>query len=250
MPRIRTLKPEHRQHRKVGPLSHLSYRLWIGMICEADDHGRLVAEPLQLRATIFAYHPKVNASHIESALMEIESTGLIRTYCVGGTRYADFPSWTDHQKVEHPAKAKLPEYQHSENSLMNPHEDSRGLASIRGGSERKGKDQGKEWKGGEDTALPEKPATPPSAHMDRIAFQIPVSITLALDRAPHLGDTKALRTPGWWQAEIRANPGVNMATEILKAEAWITAHPEKHYRKLSNFLHNWLGRADRPLDGD
>ena len=41
MPRIRTLKPEHRQHRKLGPLDHLTYRLWVGMILEADDAGRL-----------------------------------------------------------------------------------------------------------------------------------------------------------------------------------------------------------------
>ena len=44
MPRIRTLKPEHRQHRKVGALDHVSYRLWVGMILEADDEGRLVCE--------------------------------------------------------------------------------------------------------------------------------------------------------------------------------------------------------------
>jgi hypothetical protein len=116
VPRIRTLKPEHRQHRKIGPLDHVTYRLWVGMILEADDWGRLVCEPEQLRVIVFGYHPKVTRSVVDDSLTALESSGLIRRYRVGGVTYADFPSWRDHQVISHPAKSKLPEYQDSRNA--------------------------------------------------------------------------------------------------------------------------------------
>ena len=77
-------------------------------------------------------------------------------------------------------------------------------------------------------------------------FAIPSQILHALERAPRLGAVAPLRVPAFWQAELRANPGVELDRELLKAEAYLVAHPEKHYRKLGTFLHGWFGRADRP----
>src|SRR5262245_34764673 len=112
MPRIRTLKPEHRQHRKVGVLSHREYRLWVGMICEADDDGRLVAEATQLRVLIFPYLPRVRVADIEEDLSTLEKAGLIRRYVDSrtGTSYADFPSWNDHQVINKRKPSKLPSF--------------------------------------------------------------------------------------------------------------------------------------------
>jgi len=84
-------------------------------------------------------------------------------------------------------------------------------------------------------------ASPPTS-----SFAIPSQILHALERAPRLGAVAPLRAPAWWQAELRANPGVELDRELLKAEAYLVAHPEKHYRKLGTFLHGWFGRADRP----
>ena len=90
MPRIRTLKPEHRQHRKVGPLSDREYRLWVSMILEAEDSGRLVCDATQLRAVTWPYHPRVSAAHVEAAIQGLACTGMIRLYEHHGVRYADF----------------------------------------------------------------------------------------------------------------------------------------------------------------
>lgn len=108
MPRIRTLKPEHKQHRKVGMLTDREYRLWIGMITEADDEGRLVADAAWLKGVIFTYQPRVTAKQIADALATLESVGLIDLYTFGDTKYAQFPSWKDHQRVDHPSASKLP----------------------------------------------------------------------------------------------------------------------------------------------
>src|SRR6266478_4836569 len=54
-PRIRSLKPEALQHRKVGRLSDRSFRLWLGLITQADDEGRMIWDPAQFRLLVFGY---------------------------------------------------------------------------------------------------------------------------------------------------------------------------------------------------
>jgi hypothetical protein len=108
MPRSRVFKPEHRQHRKVGPLSDAEYRLWCSMILEADDAGRFVCDANQLRVQTWGYHPAVKVKTVETAIRRIDGLGLIHTYEIDGVRYAFFPSWSDHQKPKYPTPSKLP----------------------------------------------------------------------------------------------------------------------------------------------
>ena len=157
MPRIRTLKPEHRQHRKLGPLAHQTYRLWVGMILEADDEGRLVCDADQLRALIFGYHKKMTPSLIEDSLRTLADLKLIRLYDQNGTRYADFPSWHDHQRINRPTPSKLPSYKDSLSTHGSFTEDSSLIGKDRKGVEEKGS----EGKGGERGG---EPIPPRSAH--------------------------------------------------------------------------------------
>jgi len=113
MPRIRTLKPDHRQHRKVGALSDQHYRLWVSMILEADDEGRLVCDPSHLRAMTFGFQRKVTVAHVEDGVRRLAELGLVRLYRVASTWYADFHSWTDHQRINRPTPSKLPAFQDS-----------------------------------------------------------------------------------------------------------------------------------------
>jgi len=82
-------------------------------------------------------------------------------------------------------------------------------------------------------------------------FRIPDTIVAALDRCPTLGKSPVLRDPTWWQAQIRANAGVDFAHELLKAEAWMKSNPRTAPRSnYGRFLHNWLQRAERDGDGE
>ena len=108
MPRIRTLKPEHKLHRKVGGLSHVAYRLWVGLVTEADDDGRLVCDVAQLRAVVFGLRPDTTTAHVERALREILISGLAVRYPVNGTRYLALPSYREHQKIDRPRPSTLP----------------------------------------------------------------------------------------------------------------------------------------------
>jgi len=154
MPRIRTLKPDHRLHRKVGSLDDTSYRLWVGMVLEADDEGRLVAEAHQLKALIFGLRPQTRPSVVDRALSALHSSGLIRLYTVNGTQYAWFPSWKDHQRISHPSPSGLPacpdELERMVKVLQKVPEDSRAFTedSTGKGKEGKGK-EGRERKGTE-----------------------------------------------------------------------------------------------------
>jgi hypothetical protein len=108
MPRIRTLKPEHKSHRKVGRLEDGPYRLWVGMLTETDDEGRLVAEAGQLRALVWPYHD-ISLEEVEKRILELDKLRLIRLYTVKATRYAVFPSFADHQRLDRPSPSKLPQ---------------------------------------------------------------------------------------------------------------------------------------------
>jgi len=145
MPRIRTLKPEHRTHRKVGALDDRTYRLWVGLLCEADDDGRLVCDAEQLRVIIFGYQVKVTAAMVEQGLARLVEIGLLRFYGAAEVRYAYFPSWREHQWISHRSPSKLPEpvdVPDSSGALRSPPEHS-SLIKDQGSRIKEGiKDQG------------------------------------------------------------------------------------------------------------
>lgn len=73
-------------------------------------------------------------------------------------------------------------------------------------------------------------------------FQIPGSIEAALSKCPTLGP--ALHNPRFWQAQVRSKPGVNFAAELLQAESWVVANPQRAPKKsVPAFMNRWFGRA-------
>ena len=61
------------------------------MITQADDEGRLVADPGQLRIIAFPYDPITDAT-VTEWLAELDKSGMVRLYQVRGVQYAYFPS--------------------------------------------------------------------------------------------------------------------------------------------------------------
>jgi hypothetical protein len=157
MPRIRTVKPESLQHRKVGRLTDREFRLWIGMLTQADDDGRLVADPGQLRLLTFGYFPRVTVGDVEASIRSLAQVGLIRPYTVAGVQYADFPSWRDHQRINRPTPSRLPSYEEATNGHGGLTESS---LSPHGGSEGIGEEM--EGRGGAAVAAPPGRSASPS----------------------------------------------------------------------------------------
>lgn len=162
MARIRTIKPEALLHRKVGRLSDRALRVWLALLTQADDEGRVVADTAQVKLWAFGYQMNARLKKIEAAIQEVATSGLIQLYVVNGTRYANFPSWKDHQKIDRPSKSKLPPPPFDESST-NPQrvlgEHSTGIGSDQGS------DQGSDRRGGERGGEPgaARSASPPQA---------------------------------------------------------------------------------------
>lgn len=76
----------------------------IGLILEADDHGRGFAHSLLLGREIRGYAPE----QIESALHALEQLELVMLYEVGRHRYYWLPRWNEWQKLREPARSKFP----------------------------------------------------------------------------------------------------------------------------------------------
>lgn len=244
MPRIRTLKPEHRQHRKVGRLTDQHYRLWVGLILEADDAGRLIADPGQLRLAIFGYQDKTTEAMVRAGLTRLANLGLIILYAHEGLTYAAFPSWLDHQRINRPTASFLPS---PEDSLSTHGAFTEDSLSTHGGSE------GRERKGSEGSvgsvhehAVIGLGADAP-APAARTNLPIPDDIEGALNRCTVLGQARGLRNAFWWRAEIRANngKGIDYPGELLRAEAWMATNPARAPKKnFQRFMHSWFARSE------
>ncbi len=133
MPRIRTLKPEHKSNKKIGRRSDRAYRLWVGLTTEADDEGRGIWDPEEFKRTTFPYQ-RVSVAAIERAMEEL-TTALPTERCPLVYLYQPpgFPllyqmhDWGDHQRVDNPTESKFPPPSEESLALARTREDSQTL---------------------------------------------------------------------------------------------------------------------------
>jgi hypothetical protein len=104
--RIRTVKPEMLEDEKTASLSHEAFRLFVGMILLADDHGNLRANEKQLDAAVF--WSRETREGLASVLRELRECGLVTIYTVRGQSYAHLCGWSKHQKIDRPSKPRVP----------------------------------------------------------------------------------------------------------------------------------------------
>lgn len=108
MPRIRSLKPDLWNDEALGSCAPFAILLFIGLISQADDAGRLRAHPSRLRATLFPFREEINARKVTDALIELQQARVIYLYTVDGEQYAALRSWSKHQRVDRPSPSDLP----------------------------------------------------------------------------------------------------------------------------------------------
>ena len=92
---------------KIASLSDFEFRLWVGLITQADDAGRGDARPAYIKGHVFPFRERVTAKDIESALHALAAKGCVALYTVGGKPYFLFPSWARHQRIRE-CKPKFP----------------------------------------------------------------------------------------------------------------------------------------------
>ena len=92
---------------KISELTDFEFRLWIGLITQADDAGRGDARPAIIKGRVFPLRERVTAKDIDASLHALAAKGCVSLYTVGGKPYFWFPGWADHQRVRD-VKPKYP----------------------------------------------------------------------------------------------------------------------------------------------
>jgi hypothetical protein len=141
--RIRTIKPEFFTSEDIFGLTPLARLFYVSLWCEADREGRLEWKVGTLKAR---YLPADNCD-INALAQELIDMGLIILYEVDGKKYAEIPTFVEHQIINNrESESKIPP--------RVPH------ASTTRESGR----EGKEGKEGSDASrdAPPAPASPPT----------------------------------------------------------------------------------------
>ena len=102
--RIRTVKPELLDDEKVSRLSHAAFRLFLGVILLADDHGNLRGALDFLQGRVF----HSTSADVAAALAELIEAGLVRPYLVRQQAFLAVTGWAKHQKITRPSRPHIP----------------------------------------------------------------------------------------------------------------------------------------------
>lgn len=153
MPRIRTVKPEFWADEKLAGLSRDARLLFIGLFNFADDAGRMRGSPMLIRAQVFPYDTDIDS---ESLLRVLDEASLIARYEVAGESYIWIRNFTKHQKIDRPSESIFPTPPQAKPQTRSTK--PRRKLDEPSPLEGKGKEQGKEGKGEEPSAVATLPA--------------------------------------------------------------------------------------------
>ena len=103
----RIIKESAFESDKVSALSDFEFRLWVGLITQADDLGRGDARPAIIKGRVFPLRERVTLKEIELALHAVAARGCVFLYEVDGRPFYVFPNWAEHQRVRD-SKPKYP----------------------------------------------------------------------------------------------------------------------------------------------
>jgi hypothetical protein len=109
MARIRTLKPEIWSDQRFALLSRDAQLTFIGLITQADDHGRCQADPRLLRSRLWPIDEELKTSKVDSWVKELERSKLIGLYLVDGERFAILAGWDKNQRIDNAGKPRWPD---------------------------------------------------------------------------------------------------------------------------------------------
>ncbi len=108
----RILKESICTSEKISGLTDFEFRLWAGLITQADDAGRGDARPAIIKGRVFPLRERISAKDIDASLHALAAKGCVSLYTVGGKPYFWFPSWAEHQRIRN----CVPKYPGPENS--------------------------------------------------------------------------------------------------------------------------------------
>lgn len=110
--RIRSIKPEFWTSPDVMSLDYFTRLLFIGLWTYVDDNGVGYDLPGVIAASLFpadlARDSHETLMKVSSGLQTLHQKGCIERYDANGRAYLHITKWDEHQKIQHPAKARKP----------------------------------------------------------------------------------------------------------------------------------------------
>lgn len=207
---------------KISELSDFEFRLWVGLITQADDIGRGDARPAIIKGRIFALRDRTTLKDIDSALQKLAAVGCVSLYKVGGKPYYQFPKWADHQRVRN-AQPKFPGPEDADDDSFSPQ-----LAATR-----------------RNSPPPCAPAesNPIQSNPNPIQYSPEVQAP-SVQKMPLVdgSDFDILQTDiDEWQ---EAYPAVDVMQELKKMRLWCKDHPKNRKTRsgIRKFITGWLDR--------
>lgn len=108
MARIRTIKPELPADEKLGGCSIAARYLFVMLISQADDDGRMRGNPAFVRGSCLPYDD-VSLQQVDEWLSELAAGGFLTRYAVEGERYVALNAWHKNQRIDKPRASQIPE---------------------------------------------------------------------------------------------------------------------------------------------
>lgn len=110
--RIRTIKPELREHAPFATLTDAAARLFVMLYTLVDDKGRCPADASFLAGAVFYGRPRP-PSVVGRLVRELVKAELVATYTAERRQYLEIVGWLDkervtHQRIDKPQPGRYP----------------------------------------------------------------------------------------------------------------------------------------------
>lgn len=109
MARKRMIDPSFWDDLNVAKLSIAGRLCFIGMVSNADDEGRIEADPRYIKRAVFGFDDELSSTDVAGLLAEIQrSCPSVVFYEVDGRALASFTNWKRYQYIQKPQTSRLP----------------------------------------------------------------------------------------------------------------------------------------------
>ena len=229
---------------KIALLTDFEFRLWIGLITQADDTGRGDARPAIIKGHVFPLRDRITVKDISGALHGLAAKGCISLYEIDGRSYFWFPSWAKHQRIRD-AKPKFPAPPSEEPLAQAENESPLDLAATRGNSRQLAANRG------------DSPQLAALIQSNPIQSNPTISATSAENEETEIElvlNTGALYPISKEKADRwrELYPSVDVSQELRNMAAWLESNPTKRKTKngILRFCNGWLSREqDKKQEG-
>lgn len=228
---------------KISSLTDFEFRLWIGLITQADDTGRGDARPAIIKGHIFPLRDRITVKDISGALHGLAAKGCISLYEIDGRSYFWFPSWAKHQRIRD-AKPKFPAPPSEELSFQSENSDLDQFAATRGNSRQLAANRGEPPQLAALIQSNPIQSNPNISALSSESEETEIELILNTGELYPVSKTKADR----WR---ELYPSVDVSQELRNMAAWLENNPAKRKTKtgILRFCNGWLAREQDKRQG-